>query len=355
MFRFNKLEQIHIEITNNCQASCPMCGRNHHGGMSNPKIKINEWTIDDFISIINKEVLEQIKQIYFCGNFGDPLLNDDLLKMCQYIKNNSNVGIRIHTNGSIRNNEWWNKLYECLPKDHAVIFALDGLEDTHSRYRIGTNFQKILNNARHFINCGGKAEWAYLVFQHNQHQVEQARIQASEIGFNKFTVKHSARFVVDKDFEVYDSSGNVIDTLNPPSNSVIKFVDKKILQDYQNIINETEIDCYVLKTKEVYIDAYKNLMPCCFLSSAPYNYTPIDSPIVDIRQKILEQYYDVVKSLKVINTLEKSIKHIVDSIEYQTIWNEYWTTKKLLTCARTCGKNNLSKPTDQFIENKNLK
>ena len=95
MFPFKDLKQIHLEITNNCQASCPMCSRNIHGGLPNPLISINEWTLDQFKSIINQEVLDQIDEIYFCGNFGDPLLNNDLLEMCRYVKDNSNVFVRM--------------------------------------------------------------------------------------------------------------------------------------------------------------------------------------------------------------------------------------------------------------------
>ena len=39
MFSFSDLENIHLEITNRCQASCPMCSRNYHGGLENPLIK----------------------------------------------------------------------------------------------------------------------------------------------------------------------------------------------------------------------------------------------------------------------------------------------------------------------------
>lgn len=355
MFKFNELKQIHLEITNNCQASCPMCSRNHHGGIENPLINLTSWTIEDFKAIITQEVLDQVEHIYFCGNFGDPLLNDDLIEMCQYIKDNSDVYVRIHTNGSLRNTKWWERLAKAMPKEHVVIFALDGLEDTHSRYRIGTDYNKIVQNAQAFINAGGNAEWVYIVFEHNEHQVEIARQRAKDIGFSQFVVKNSSRFVGDPNFPVYDKEGNTVDVLKPSSNTVIKFLDTKALTNYKEIVNNTEIDCFVKKTKEIYIDAHRNLMPCCFLASTPYNYSSPGSLVYDIRQVILNQYNDLVKDLKVINTLEKSIKDIVDSEEYQTVWNEYWSTKKLITCVRACGKNQFSKPTDQFIEKDKIK
>lgn len=354
MFTFSELKQLHLEITNNCQASCPMCSRNHHGGLDNPLIKIHEWTITDFKKIVNQEVLDQIDHIYFCGNFGDPLLNDDLYLMCEYIKNHSDVYVRIHTNGSLRNLNYWKNLAKHLPKEHLIIFGIDGLEDTHSRYRIGTNYKKIIENAQAFIQAGGRAEWAYIVFEHNQHQVNDAKALAKELGFERFTTKNSSRFVGDTVFDVYNKAGEVVDQLKPPSDTVIKFLDKKVIDNYKEIVARTEIDCYVLKTKEVYIDAYKNLMPCCFLASTPYNYSTPDSAIHTIRQEIHKQYDSLVSDLGTINTLEKSVKDIIDSQEYQTVWKEYWTTKKLITCARTCGKNHLSKPIDQFVERESL-
>ena len=354
MFKFNQLNSIHLEITNNCQASCPMCSRNNHGGLENPLIKIQEWSIEDFKTIINQDVLDQIKHLYFCGNFGDPLLNNDLIPMCEYVRNNSSVSIRIHTNGSLRSAEWWKELARALPSNHLVIFGIDGLEDTHSRYRIGTQYNKIINNARAFIDAGGQAEWAYIVFEHNQHQVSAAKVIAADIGFKQFTTKNSSRFVGDTNFEVYDQEGNIVDILRPPSETVIKFLDKNIINNYKEIVKNTEIDCHVLKTKEVYIDAYKNLMPCCFLASIPYKHSAADSVIYDIRQNESQQYNELISELGTINTLEKPINDIINSREYQSVWVKYWTTKKLITCAKTCGKNQLSKPIDQFIQREPL-
>jgi len=354
MLPFTDLKQIHLEITNNCQARCPMCSRNHHGGIENPLIKIQEWSIDDFKHIINQEVLDQIEHIYFCGNFGDPLLNDDLLAMCQYVKDHSDVSIRIHTNGSLRNNNWWQQLAKSLPADHLVIFGIDGLSDTHHRYRIGTNYKKILDNATQFIDSGGKAEWAFIVFEHNQHQVEEAKKIATDLGFSRFTTKNSSRFVGDTNFQVYDNDGNVIDILRPPTDTVITFIDKNVIKNYKQVVDNTNIDCYVLKTKEVYIDAYKNLMPCCFLAATPYNFSEPTSLMHEVRQHALDQYNELVSRIGNINTMERSVKDIIESQGYQQVWETYWNTEKLIVCARTCGNNDLSKPMDQFINRESL-
>jgi MoaA/NifB/PqqE/SkfB family radical SAM enzyme len=205
MFKFNKLKQIHLEITNNCQASCPQCQRNIHGGLDNPLIKLSSWTLEQFKSIMTVDVLNQINNYYFCGNFGDPLLNNDLIPMIEYsVSVNPNLHMWINTNGSLRSKDWWQQLAKSLPKNHKVVFAIDGLEDTHSIYRVGTNFNTIIENAKTFIASGGRAEWAFIRFKHNEHQVSKIKKLASDLNFVNLAIKNWA-------------SGLSLTNSNPPS------------------------------------------------------------------------------------------------------------------------------------------
>jgi len=355
MFHFNELNQIHLEITSNCQASCPMCTRNIHGGVTNELLPLDSWTLDQYKTIISPEVLNQVKMIYFCGNYGDPLLNNNLIEMIRYSASvNPALSIRVHTNGSLRNAAWWKELYKALPKDHAVVFAIDGLEDTHSIYRVGTDFTKIIENATSFINAGGNAEWAYIRFKHNEHQVDQARLLATELNFKVFTMKDSSRFLMKPEFEVLNKNGEVIYNLEPSTYSEIKFIDKKVIDSYKMIMRESTIDCYALKLKEIYITAQGNVFPCCWLALLPYH--PVDraSELQHIRYEITNQYYELVESLGGIERLDatkQSIRDIMESTEYQTVWDSYWNDNKLITCARSCGvlPDIYSTPKDQIV------
>jgi hypothetical protein len=72
-----------------------------------------------------------------------------------------------------------------------------------------------------------------------------------------------------------------------------------------------------------------------------------------VHDKILKQYYELVDSLGGLDTVDAMKHHIQDIINadvWQNVWNEYWTDKKLITCARVCGKTQTSKPIDQFIK-----
>jgi MoaA/NifB/PqqE/SkfB family radical SAM enzyme len=362
MFQFKNLKQIHLEITTRCQASCPMCSRNFHGGLENPNLKLSEWTIEEFCKIFDNELLNQISSVYFCGNFGDPIINKDLHLMCSYLKEkNNNISLRIHTNGSARSLDWWKNLATCLPKNHVVIFGIDGLEDTHSRYRVGTDFNQILKNAKSFIDGGGTAEWVFIKFKHNEHQVDEAKKLANLTGFQRFSIKNSSRFLTEDNFSVLNSKGEVDYYLEPPSENQIKFVTKDLIDNVDSWLENTDIDCYVLKTKELYIDAHKILWPCCFLASTPYNYNDPKSIIFDLKNRSLNEYKSLVNRLggfNKLNLLKNNLKEVVESVEWQTIWNEKWKNKELLVCAKTCGiskTNNFSKPSEQIVERVNLK
>ena len=350
MFKFNELERIHLEITNNCQASCPMCSRNVHGGLENPLIKNTSWSIDDFKKIMTSAVFSQIKSFYFCGHFGDPILNNDLIKMCEYTKESApGMQVRIHTNGSARSVDWWKQLAKSMPDKNGIVFALDGLEDTHSIYRIGTDFNTIIRNAKAVIEEGIETEWVFIRFKHNEHQVEQARAMAEDLGFTTFTVKNSSRFLLDSQYPVLNKQGETVYNLEPSTDNKMVFIDKKVIENYKTVMDTMEIDCYAQKEREIYIDAYKNVFPCCWLSSIPYKHIE-DNPLSSVRYEIRNEYADLMNTLGNINSVARSIKDIIDSTTWQTCWEEYWTTKKLITCARTCGRSNavsFAQPRDQ--------
>lgn len=353
MFKFNELKTIHLEISNNCQASCPMCSRNINGGLENPLIELNDWTLDDFKAIMTPQVLHQIDTFYLCGTFGDPMMNNDLIAMCQYAKEtNPNLYVHVHTNGGARKAEWWQELAKALPENHRVVFAIDGLEDTHHLYRIGTKYETVIRNAQSFMSAGGIAEWAFIQFLHNEHQVDEARSRAKSLGFKYFTTKNSSRFLIEPRSPAVDKHGNVMHYIEPASFTPIKFIDKKVIENWKQILDDAVVECKVLKDKEIYIDAHKDFYACCWLANIPYSYITKDVAM-DVRQKMVEQHDKMMLRLGEVNLLNRSLEDIINSDAYQTMWKDMWHDDKSIVCARTCGKHpqaEISKNTDQFFE-----
>ena len=356
MFAFNQLKTIQIEITTRCQASCPMCARNIHGGPVNPNLKLADWTLDEFKSIFSEEVCHQIDTVIFCGSFGEPIINNDLLEMCQHLKDlNPNLAVRLHTNGSARNTEWWSRLAQALPADHLITFGIDGLWDTHHIHRIGTDWNKILDNAISFIKNGGQAEWMFIKFAHNEHQVEQAQAIAEDYGFKNFSVKNSIRFEGES-YPVFDKDSKTVYNIKPPSDNVVRFVDKDLIKNYNQWFDSVNIECHVLKNKEIYIDAYKNMYPCCWIASTPYLYNDPTSILYPYKQTAVKEFYEVLNSLggfDAIDLTKKSIKQVMDMPQWQSVWQTHWDNK-ILVCAKNCGNTELTKTQDQIISKINV-
>jgi len=346
MFSFNDLSQIQVEITNRCQASCPMCLRNVHGGIENPLLVLNDWTITQFKTIFNTEVLAQVKNVNFCGDFGDPILNNDLVAMCQYLKDHSTVSVYVHTNGSARTTAWWKSLARALPADHRIEFALDGLSDTHYLYRQGTDFNNIIRNASAFMEAGGNAHWMFIKFKHNQHEVELARNMSTSLGFSSFTVKNSKRF--GKQFPVVDRQGTVTHYIEQPTNSDIKPVEFVDLKDYKNWKND--VDCFTLTDKELYIDAHGHLFPCCLIASfvyanydtALYNkYNLLDSAsVVGLAKEVQDEVHGLIREFGGLDALDANlhgIKHIMNQPVWQELIHKKWEEHKSSPCTILCG------------------
>jgi len=343
MFSFTDLQSVHIEITNRCQAQCPMCSRNFHGGISNSLLQEADWTLQDFKRIFTCEVKQQIKKITFCGNFGDPLINVDLTHMLDWVQH-ANIYVDIHTNGSLKNQDFWKNLPKHLPPEHKVVFALDGLKDTHHRYRINTNYDKIISNAQTFINAGGTAEWSMIRFKHNAHQVDEAKKTANKLKFKYFTLKDSSRFALEDKFLVFDNASNTIDTLEPYKQQQVIDVNH-----IPALVEQSAIDCWAKKQYEVYIDAHLDLMPCCFLASIPYNYHRKDDKLFNAKETIKNQYKSLICELGNTKLQNKSIKDVITMPSYSKVWKKYWTVNKLYTCARTCGQL-LATPSRQIVD-----
>jgi len=357
MYSYSQINNMHIELSSNCQASCPMCARNHHGGIENPLIKVQDVDLEFFKKSIPPSLVERLYGITLCGNFGDPLLNNDLIPIAQYLcDTNPNIQLDIHTNGSLRNKIWWEKLASVLTARSRVHFALDGLADTHSLYRVGTDWNKIIENAKAFIDAGGNARWVYITFKHNEHQITAAKELAKSMGFESFYEKQTSRFIGDPYFEVMDKSRNVTHRLENPSEQKLIFIDKKTVENYKELFKSAKIECEVANNKSIYVDALGYLWPCCFVGAVPYLYTEPTQIVHGFQQDSREMFFELIEKfggMEQFNLRNRSIEEIVNSKEWQTIWTDSFTDNPLRVCTRTCGKFPtpvLSQSRDQFLD-----
>lgn len=237
---FETAKVLHLEVTDVCQAECPLCARETDHSF-NKDIRHN-LSVDDIQRSLSESFIHQLDKMFMCGNYGDPAAGQNTLSIVDYFRQlNKNITLGMNTNGGIQSTDWWTALAERFnqPLDY-VVFSIDGLADTNHIYRKKVNWDKVIANARAFIKAGGSAHWDMLVYEHNEHQVESAEQLARDMGFTWFRAKVSKR-------------PSNIDWLRPP-------------KGWSSPPRATgAIDCHVLKEQSVYMSARGSIYPCCWL------------------------------------------------------------------------------------------
>ena len=86
LYRYEDLRIVHLELTHRCNAACPMCARNIYGGAQNPDMPLSELSLDDIKAILLPDCIGQLKRIYACGNYGDPIVARDCIEVFSYLR-----------------------------------------------------------------------------------------------------------------------------------------------------------------------------------------------------------------------------------------------------------------------------
>lgn len=335
MYNLSDIKVIHLEPTSKCQARCAQCGRydfDDNGKMIiNPLVTdrngkcgaLDEISLSDFVRWFPPSFAKQLERVYMCGTFGEPTLATDCFKIMAYLRlQNPKMELTIHTNGGCNSEEWWQKIAKIGVK---VVFGIDGLEDTHSLYRVNTNWRKIIKNARAFIRAGGYAEWQMLVFKHNEHQISKCAKLSKMLGFKTFRYEHTSRFGENGTIrtEVVNPKGEITHYLEPSSVS-LKHLDSSIDNYFEaQSKGETCISCISKERSEIYVAANGRVLPCCHMESC-FMYNSDD--IEDYQKKI-----NVTPNLH-----QQSLKEIFDSLYFRRI-QKSWNDDPLLICSKTCG------------------
>lgn len=266
----NKLD-FQIELSDYCNSKCPACARftdGRNGLIASKSVDKHEITYNDFSSWFSPEFLQnKVSNLRINGQVGESTLCKDLLKIVRYIrKSNSNIPyFAISTNGGTNDKFWWYKLGKEFSriKNSRVVFAIDGLEDTLSMYRINVDFNKVIENAKTFISAGGNAQWRMLTFEHNQHQIKDCENLSKSLGFSSFVVRPTGGFTSNDELKfTYRGEDKII---RPPS-------DQKNVMKVPEVLSATEIECSASIdnagdfVNRLTIDNRGVVHPCCFFS-----------------------------------------------------------------------------------------
>ena len=268
----DNVKEIHIEPTSLCNAECPMCARNVYGKMVNPYIRLKSLPLQWFEKNITPKQIKKLDKVFFCGNVGDPASAPELLNIIAYFKSHkSNLVVGLNSNGGLKTTEWWRKLGHLLDGtlDYCV-FSIDGLDDTNHIYRRNVQWQKVVKNTTAFISTGASAHWDMLVFEHNKHQVQEAKEQAEQMGFKWFRSKETDRW------DTYTKNLGLMPA-----------------EDYQPPSYGRNVTCEKDRDSSVFLDYTGKYWPCCHMAEAYLNKVGLElhSDIRDYDNKELFREY----------------------------------------------------------------
>jgi len=346
-----QLKKVELEITSDCNAACPGCQRTSLNNVG--KLKVQDFSFADLKRIFPPNNYQGI-EFKFCGVLGDPAIHPEFAEMLEYLLLCGGT-CSISTNGAVGTEDMWRKIGQ-LCHDHEKRFHLhwciDGHEQTNHIYRVNTKWKVLERNMNAFVETVGeyvyRAKWVFIVFDHNEYEIETAREHAKRLGFNfatrtgmrnsfqKWIAELPQKVVVNNKKKVVKVE-KVITTTGAKEHSKVEQVKK--LDDFIAKENKTQketvevlqtIQCKYIHEGEIFIAADQTMWPCCFLSDSSTNN----------KEKIndkMHEYGDGWNSLQ-----DKSINEVMQHPWFDKILTDSWDpnhSKHLPRCIRTCAYN----------------
>lgn len=344
-----QLKKVELEITSDCNAACPGCQRTSLN--SDGKLTVTDFSLDDLKRMFPPNNYDGI-EFKFCGVLGDPAIHPQFADMLQYILEN-NGRVSISTNGAIGTANTWRRIGQLChdyEKQFFCHWCIDGHKETNHIYRVNTVWKVLERNMNAFVEtCGGYTHrnlWVFIVFDHNEYEIDAAREHAERLGF-KFATRtgmrnsfqdwvanikkkdHKKKKVVTTQ-KVITTTGEKEHTKVEQVKELDKFIAKvdKTKEETSKVLHT--IQCKYIHEGEIFIAADQTMWPCCFLSdSSSQNKDKINDK--------MREYGNGWNSLR-----DKSINEVMQHPWFDKILTDSWDpnhSKHLTRCIRTCAYN----------------
>lgn len=181
---------LHLELTSKCALRCTECARTKYL----EKIPIRELSISVLENI--KKSGKVFREVSLCGAHGDPIYHSNFHSILKILNDFPGQPlISIATNGSYRSEDWWKETALLLARKDEIIFAVDGLKDTLNQYRVNADWDSIrLGMETVKKHSRVRLIWQWILFRHNEHQLEEAGKLAKEWKVDQFLLLKSSRY-----------------------------------------------------------------------------------------------------------------------------------------------------------------
>ena len=335
MFDDRRKYKIHWEVTDLCNLKCPMCPRTDIRNRCRPirEIRHTQFFLNDVKKLLPSAFLRRVKRIDFCGNFGDPCMARDFYEICQWLMNGHDFTVMVSTNGSMRRPDWWRRLGRLFARGNSWLeLHVDGLRDTNHLYRIGARWDDIMANAAAFIDGGGRAEWHFILFKHNQHQVEQAREIAARMRFSSFVTIETCRFPEGGQLAYMHPDGDrrTLEQASVRLPKQPKTTRKASCRTSGRpaAFEAGAIACKSAQENRFFIDAAGYLAPCCWIADRNPQRPGEMLRAVAAAGKDIEQF----------NIRSRPIEEILRDDLFSKQFPELWRADALYNCRKKCGR-----------------
>jgi len=265
------IKGLHIELTNKCTLKCPRCSRTEFIDRFPKKWKNIDIDIEELLRFIDVDISNT--RINLCGNYGDPIYHDGLVDAVKGLKDKG-ANVNIATNGSYRSADWWLSLADTLDENDHVTFAIDGLPDNFTKYRINADWQSMIQGIDIISESKARMIWQYILFSYNVKNVQQALRLSKDLGFDEFFTMDSGRW------------DNGSEWLTPNIDSV-----SQLKQDWKKG-KPIDIDPKCSDQARHYISADGFYTPCCWMGEHRFYYKSEffkDRKMYDIRENTLSE------------------------------------------------------------------
>lgn len=326
----SQIRQVQLDFTSKCNLLCPACARVERGAV-NPRLPLTEleWSrgVERFFS---PEFCAQLDYVMFSGNFGDAAAASGLPQFVERLFARGLKRASICSNGSLRTPEWWAALGRLLKARGQIVFSVDGVGEVNARYRIGSSWEKTLANMRAAAETGVFLRWDFIVFRHNEHQIEEARALARQLGFNQINFRSPSRLSL-------QPSIGFESPLSPQYAPQNAHQLKQIQESYgsfEQYVRQTRIHCKTqIDRPSVFLDFKGDVWPCTWLGAPPY-LPPDHRQRLDL-EKLTCQYEPGFNNIEKF-TLEEILRQPFFARDLEESWQD--PERRLFTCGRTCGE-----------------
>lgn len=183
-----------VEPTNICPLQCPLCPT----GIGQMTRTRGMMPFPLF-----KQAIDEVDPVYvYLWNWGEPLLNPEIYDMIEYAHEKM-VYTKLSTNAHFLDDRAADKLAES-GLDYLIV-SLDGAsEKTYTRYRKEGDYGKVINNLISLVDRKPDSLHAalqFIIMKHNQHELDEIKTLAKNIGVDELLLKTASVDLIDYDTE----------------------------------------------------------------------------------------------------------------------------------------------------------